>query len=299
MKKKIRIIIACILALMMTASCMISASADEEPIVYYFVDCGDYTVETVSEGDSFGQYNSVTDQFFGADPSTGKQWGVVDEGLDEAGKASYDDSRVLTTWTWAYEYNEVGVDVPKEQSNRYCRNMMESGKDRVITYKFEMPENGNYVVEVGFANPWNNSSPVDLYLNGEVSGDMVFIDQNSSAYTYATVSPVDGFITVEAKSTSPTINMAYIIISNVLTSEETTAFDEGTEYVPDLGDGTDPETTKAPDGTNAPTNSGDGNSTDNSGSDKTEGGCGSVVTSGAVIAAAVVCAAVFSKKKRS
>ncbi len=306
MKKSVRIIFAIVMALITAASCAVVASAEGEasgdaPIIYYFVDCGDYLVDTVSEGDAFGQYNSVTDQFFGADPSTGKQWGVVDEGLDEAGKAAYSDSRVLTTWTWAYEYNTEGVDVPKEQSNRYCRNMMESGLDRVITYKFEMPEAGDYVVEVGFANPWGNASPVDFYLNGELASDlMVFIDQNSSAYAYATVSPVDGYITVEAKGTTPTINMAYIIISNVLTNEETEGIDDGeTEYVPDLGDGTDePETDKAPAGTNAPADK-EPAGTSATDKDDSSSGCGSVLGSGTVIAAAVVFAAVVCKKRRS
>jgi len=44
----------------------------------YFVDCGDYDVTTLSAGDLFGQYNSVTDQAYQADVVTGKKWGIVD-----------------------------------------------------------------------------------------------------------------------------------------------------------------------------------------------------------------------------
>ena len=123
MKKTFKIAVSFIIAAAMVLSCNIMAFADDEPAVYYFVDCGDYLVDTVSDGDSFGTLNSVTDQFFGADPATGMQWGVVDESLDETAAATYGDSRVVTKWTWAYEYNDAGTDVPKEQSNRYCHNI--------------------------------------------------------------------------------------------------------------------------------------------------------------------------------
>lgn len=46
--------------------------------VAYFVDCGDYNVHTVSEGDVLGKYQSVTEQVYGADAVTGKSWGIVD-----------------------------------------------------------------------------------------------------------------------------------------------------------------------------------------------------------------------------
>ena len=39
----------------------------------YFVDCGDYDVTTLSEGDSFGIYNRVTDQAYGEDAAFGVQ----------------------------------------------------------------------------------------------------------------------------------------------------------------------------------------------------------------------------------
>lgn len=50
---------------------------DDDTIVY-FVDCGDYTPNTVCEGDQLGTHNSVTDQAYGADAVTGYQWGIVD-----------------------------------------------------------------------------------------------------------------------------------------------------------------------------------------------------------------------------
>ncbi len=215
MTKTLRIMLSSVLAAVLLAVCSFAAFAEGEPVVYYFVDCGDYLVDTVSEGDAFGQCNSVTDQFFGADPSTGKQWGVVDEAYDETTSKSFGDSRVITTWTWAYEYNDAAADVAKEKSNRYCHNMIENGLDRVITYKFELPEDGEYDVEVGFANPWGNSIPVDLYLNGAVAQEGVMATNEECGAATGKASPVDGYITVEAKTDQATINMAYIIISKV------------------------------------------------------------------------------------
>ena len=309
MKRSLKKALALTVALIMCAVCAGTVFAEDDPVIYYFVDCGDYLTDTVSEGDSFGMYNTVTDQFFGADPGTGRQWGVVDEAYDEATSTSYGDTRVITTWTWAYEYNTAGTDVPKEQSNRYCHNMSENGLDRVITYKFEMPEDGEYVVEVGFACPWGNSSPVDFYLNGELAYDTVMIDSGGSEYAYATVSPVDGYITVEAKSVQPTINMSYIIISNVLTNEETTNWEDFV-YKPDTGDETDAET-EAPatdggdnDGNGVVNTSGDNTPADSQGSgsdsgDKTEeSGCGSTISACAAIFAITSCAAVAVKKRK-
>lgn len=115
----------------------------------------------------------------------------------------------------AYEYNDAGKDVPKEQSNRYCHNMTENGLDRVITYKFELPEEGEYTVKVGLTSPWGNSVPADLYLNGSLAAEGIMAMSDECGVATATASPVDGFITVEGKTDMPTLNMAYIIISKV------------------------------------------------------------------------------------
>lgn len=295
MKRIVKIMLSLALASLICSMCAVTAFAEDEATIFYFVDCGDYLVDTVSEGDQFGQYNSVTDQFFGEDPETGMQWGVVDEAYDEASSTEKGDTRVNTTWTWAYEYNTAGMDVPKEQSNRYCHNMTENGLDRVLTYKFQMPEDGKYVVEVGFSCPWGNSSPVDLYLNGELLDQMVFIDTNSNNYAYTTVSPVDGFITVEARTMAATINMTYIIISDVLTNETNPFFEES-------DDPPEPEVTlpvtQAP-ATNAPEStapSTDGSSTEAGNTDDSSG-CGSTLGAFAVIATVVSGTAVVIKKK--
>ena len=43
----------------------------------YFVDAGDQNVNTLSNGEGYGLYNSVTDRVFGRDAVSGKRWGVM------------------------------------------------------------------------------------------------------------------------------------------------------------------------------------------------------------------------------
>ena len=93
--------------------------------------------------------------------------------------------------------------------------MFENGLDRVITYKFQLPEDGEYTVEVGFASPWGNSVPAALYLNGNLAADGIMATAEECGVATGTASPVDGVLTVEGKSDMPTLNMAYIIISKV------------------------------------------------------------------------------------
>ncbi|MFG6348580.1 MAG: hypothetical protein K1W15_07680 [Lachnospiraceae bacterium] len=61
-----------------TASAAGIPAEREDGTIVYFVDCGDYNVTTVSEGDQLGTHNSVTDQVYGKDPVTGYSWGIDD-----------------------------------------------------------------------------------------------------------------------------------------------------------------------------------------------------------------------------
>ncbi len=228
MKLEAKRIIMVVLAAIMVVSFAVTVSAEDSQVVYYFVDCGDADPTTVNDGDSLGNYNSVTDQFFGADASTGKQWGVVDQGVDTTGQAQYNDKRVTTTWTWV---DTPGDGADKGASNRFCHDMKQADMDRVITYKFELPENGEYTVEVGFANPWGIALPADVYLNGTNVGTCS--DTASPVIGKATVK--DGYITVEAKSDMETINLAYIIITGSPIPE-----DSGSTTTPDTGSGNQP-----------------------------------------------------------
>ncbi len=209
------------LAVIMSLTCAVSVSAEDaanKNVVYYFVDCGDADPTTVNDGDSLGAYNSVTDQFFGKDSKTGKEWGVVDKAVDTEGQANYGDKRVTTTWTWV---DTPGDDADKGASNRFCHDMKENGLDRVITYKFELPENGEYTIEVGFANPWGIAIPADVYLNGAKAGTCASTDTP----VVAKASSKDGYLTVEAKSDMDTINLAYIIISGAEIKADTDSDD--------------------------------------------------------------------------
>lgn len=68
----------------------------------YFIDCGDESVDTVDEGESFGTNNSVTEQVYGADPKTGKQWGILDDVSDplKNDPGTNKTNAVYTDWTW-------------------------------------------------------------------------------------------------------------------------------------------------------------------------------------------------------
>ncbi|MDE5548084.1 MAG: glycoside hydrolase family 127 protein, partial [Clostridia bacterium] len=139
--------------------------------VAYFVDCGDYNVNTVSEGDVLGKYQSVTEQVYGADAVTGKSWGIVaTHPTNIAGACA---NGVGTNSTWAYEFN-AGDGQDKTASNRYTKNQFESGVARNLHYKFELA-NGTYTVKVYFADPWNCSKNPTVSANGvsKISGAAV------------------------------------------------------------------------------------------------------------------------------
>ena len=68
-QKKSHAVLAFAMAILTTAQLLTAPLAGvfaaEENIdssLAYFVDCGDFDVSTLSEGDKFGVYNTVTDQ---------------------------------------------------------------------------------------------------------------------------------------------------------------------------------------------------------------------------------------------
>ena len=118
-----------------------AATAAERPdkSIVYFVDCGDYVVNTVSDGDQFGTHNSVTDQAYGEDPATGYQWGIVDTVSDPLKNGSASCGGVFTDNTWPFENNGANNDTAKISSNRYTKNQFENGiEERYIDSKFEI-----------------------------------------------------------------------------------------------------------------------------------------------------------------
>ncbi len=179
----------------------------------YFVDCGDHNTNTVSDGDAFGTHNSVTEQAYGTDKTTGYKWGIVDNPEDLQG-GSANSAAVYTANTWAFEF-ETADNQPKETTNRYTKNQYETGvTPRFLDYAFEL-ENGTYEVEVGFADPWSVSNSPTVYANYEKASQSTVVEKlnlNSSKTAKATVTVTDGELTLNVRSTALCINMSYIKI---------------------------------------------------------------------------------------
>ena len=180
----------------------------------YFVDCGDYDPTTVSEGDSFGVYNSVTEQLYGYDAVTGKKWGLIDEAFDrfEGGKSKR--GGLYTSHTWCFEFNERDG-VEKKASNRYTKNQYEEGiKERYLDYAFELP-NGIYRVEIGFANPWSCSNHPTVFANLGRDGESLLAEafEVSGLPLTAKTEVKDGKLTLHFRNATPeglAINVSYI-----------------------------------------------------------------------------------------
>ena len=90
--------------------------------IVYFVDCGDYVVDTVSSGDQLGTHNSVTDQVYGEDAATGYKWGIVDTLSEPLKNGTNNCGGVFTDNSWPFESNTAKTDVDKTKSNRYTKN---------------------------------------------------------------------------------------------------------------------------------------------------------------------------------
>ncbi len=132
----------------------------------YFVDCGDIDPETINDGDKYGLLNSVTEQFYGVDAVTGYEWGVVDEYVPNT---TY--PHLLTgKETWPYEY-DLADGEDKVITYRYAKDQ-DDRTGNGITYKFAIPEDGDYTFEVCFYAPshWQTSvnRKASLTMNGKV-----------------------------------------------------------------------------------------------------------------------------------
>ncbi len=144
--------------------------ANVDPSLAYFVNCGDYDVSTLSDGDLFGIYNGVTEQIYGVDPVTGKKWGIVDDISTPLRNGAPGNpgmtNAVFTDNTWAYETNSSLSDAsPKTATNRYTKNQYENGMARSLNYRFSLPK-GKYTVELYFTDPWNCSKNPTVSLEG-------------------------------------------------------------------------------------------------------------------------------------
>ncbi len=182
--------------------------------VAYFVDCGDYDVHTVSEGDDFGLYNSVTEQVYGVDAVTGRSWGIVDNSTTTTAPAPAAGKGIGTKTTWAFEAN-AGDGVDKTASNRYTKNQFESSFTTLkISYQFELPD-GNYTVKMYFVDPWGCSKNADVAANGTTKLTNAACEQEVTFTVTVTGGTLTLDITnpVNATAGDKCINVAYIIIA--------------------------------------------------------------------------------------
>lgn len=133
----------------------------------YAVNAGDIDPATLSEGDSFGLRNSVTDQFYGEDPATGARWGVLDTYKADSSHPGW----LTGVKTWPCENDGATDASPKTKSFRYARNQAVS--DVGVVYQFELEPGETYDLELGFYVPanWtdsNNPRTMKLVLNDEL-----------------------------------------------------------------------------------------------------------------------------------
>ena len=136
----------------------------------YAVNAGDTDPSTVSPGDSFGLRNTVTDQFYGEDASSGYKWGVVDTYVHSDGYPN-----LLTgEKTWPCENDGATDASPKSKSFRYARNQRVD--DIGVVYQFDLDAGVTYDVELGYYVPgsWTNAGnprTMKLTFNNEVIED--------------------------------------------------------------------------------------------------------------------------------
>ncbi|HHW01150.1 MAG TPA: hypothetical protein GXX36_16565 [Clostridiaceae bacterium] len=130
--------------------------------IAYFVNAGDIDPKTINEGDKYGIYNTVTDQFYGPDKITGMKWGVVDQYVPRSSYPGY----LTGQYTWPAENIGASDSSPKEETYRYARD--QHTMDRItrpgVQYKFELP-NGTYRVEIAMQNSWSSNWNVDVWFN--------------------------------------------------------------------------------------------------------------------------------------
>lgn len=192
----------------------VSNRTDVDYTLAYFVNCGDYDVTTLSEGDLFGIYNGVTEQVYGIDPVTGKKWGIVDTVSTPLKNGTANNAgmtnTVFTDNTWTFETNATLSDAsPKTATNRYTKNQYENGIARNLNYSFELP-NGKYTVELYFTDPWNCSKNPIVSLEGH----QVLKNVAMNKAVTAEVEVTDGELNLAITSPTATLclNLCYIKI---------------------------------------------------------------------------------------
>ena len=189
--------------------------------IAYFVDCGDHKSDTATGKDRFGIYNSVTEQLYGPDEVSGKNWGLIDDSTDQYNGSSKSGG-LYTANTWCDEANTAdGTD--KSNSFRYTKNQYENNIARHLDYGFELP-NGTYSVEMCFCDPWGCSKNPTAYANYGKDSESVIVKNAPTDKTAVSgnVKVTDGQLTINLRSEDKAINVCYIIIRPLETASAST-----------------------------------------------------------------------------
>lgn len=194
--------------------------------IAYFVDCGDHSTDTLTGRDKLGIYNSVTEQLYGPDEVTGKEWGLIDDPTDKYNGSSKSKG-IYTANTWPDEYNTAdGAD--KNVSYRYTKNQYENNIERHIDYGFTLPD-GTYSVEMAFRDPWGCSKNPTVYANfGETNQSVIVKNAPTDGSAVSgEVKVSGGKLTLNVRSDDKAINICYIIIKAVDVKPDSTVGRKG------------------------------------------------------------------------
>ena len=160
---------------------------------------------------------------YGADPGTGKIWGVDDPNGSSNGPGLTNDEGVYTRYTWAHERDQedqVALDnLDKNITFRYACGQDGAGIDpRYVTYRFQVDsQDGTYPVEVGLGNIWGNSANPTVYANLDTDAEVLLgenlnIPNKGNVTVTGEVQAKDGYISIDVRSSDATINLNYIKI---------------------------------------------------------------------------------------
>lgn len=130
---------------------------------------------------SLGLYQSVVDQEYGEDASTGKLWGYRPADYMEA--VEDDTGQGLTQYRWEIR---DGVEYEDEETGFY--------------YDFEVPS-GEYQVTLGFFNPFS-ARPVSVSLEGQLAVDGEKILKYKLTETQSDIQVTDGVLEVKVYNPS-------------------------------------------------------------------------------------------------
>ncbi|MFC5987238.1 S-layer homology domain-containing protein [Marinicrinis lubricantis] len=158
----------------------------------YYIDSGSTETDQLPPGEKFGTSNSLTDQPYGIDPLTGKQWGYKTDG-----------EPVITGGSdpWLSVLSAGG------------------GSGKGFTYEFEAP-NGTYEVVLGFRSPDNAPGRLQtVTINGETrlpAYSPPFANDEKMFETEVTDGQISIAVTRDASSTAdPVISWVKILRKHV------------------------------------------------------------------------------------